>query len=65
MTTYTGENITIELYQDGEVISYQLTGQSIAEQVGTSRQNIDDLLDTLLSPMGMAVVDGKIKFVNF
>ena len=64
MRTYTGENVKIELYQDGDVMAYQMTGQGIAEQVGTSRQSIDGLMDTLLSPIGMAVVDGQIRFVN-
>ena len=35
-----------------------MTGQGIAEQAGTSRQSIDDLLDTLLAPMGLAAEGG-------
>jgi len=53
------------MYQDGDTVVYQMTGQSIAEQVGASRQNVDDLLETLLSPMGLtAFGDGSIHDVQ-
>lgn len=65
LKTWTGEHVKIELYQDGDVLVYQMTGQSIAEQVGASRQNVDDLLETLLSPMGLtAFGDGSIHDVK-
>lgn len=63
--TQTGPFVKIELYQDGDIIVYQMTGQSIAEEVGTSRQNVDDLLETLLAPMGLtAFADGSIHDVQ-
>lgn len=57
MKTWTGEGIKIEMYQDGDVLAYSMTGQSITEQTGTSRMREADLLDTLLSPMGMRATE--------
>lgn len=61
LKTWTGEHVKIELYQDGDVLVYQMTGQGIAEQIGTSRMSEADLLDMLLAPMGLvATDDGRI-----
>ena len=61
LKTWTGEHVKLELYQDGDVLVYQMTGQGIAEQIGTSRMSEADLLDTLLAPMGfVATKAGEI-----
>lgn len=57
---YRGDNLVIELHQQGDVISYRLYGQSISEEVGTSRLQEADLLDVLLSPMNRCVVNSAI-----
>lgn len=57
---YSGNGITVELHQQGQVISYVMNGSGISEQVGTSRQTEADLIDVLLAPMGMKVQDNKI-----
>lgn len=54
-TTYTGQNVLIELARGGAVTSYRMTGQGIAEQVGTSTQDHQTLLDILLTPAGLRV----------
>lgn len=57
---YRGDNIVVELHQQGDVISYRLYGQSISETVGTSRLSEADLLDVLLNPMNLCVISGMI-----
>lgn len=54
-TTYAGQNALIELARGGVVTSYRMTGQGIAEQVGTSTQDHQTLLDVLLTPAGLSV----------
>lgn len=54
-TTYTGQNVLIELARGGAVTSYQMIGQGIAEQIGTSTQDHQTLLDILLTPAGLSV----------
>lgn len=54
-TTYAGQNVLIELAQEGAVTSYRMTGQGIAEQIGTSTQDYQPLLDVLLAPAGLSV----------
>lgn len=55
-----GNGIVIELHQQGNVISYAMKGSGISEQAGTTRQTEADLLDVLLSPMGMKAQGDKI-----
>lgn len=51
----------IEMYGEGEHLVYQMTGHGIEEQVGTSTMPEAELLDVLLSPLGMkATEDGQI-----
>lgn len=57
---FSGNGITVELHQQGQVISYAINGSGISEQVGTTRQTEADLLDVLLAPMGMKAQGDKI-----
>ena len=51
--TVAGPLVSVGLLVSGEMLAYRLSGQGIAEQVGTSRMPEDELLTTLLSPLGL------------
>lgn len=60
MKTLAGCNVKVKIVECGNALSYVMVGQGMAEQVGTSRLGLADLLDVLLSPAGLRADGDKI-----